>query len=281
MILVSGASGTAGSQVVKALDAKDVLRATRFDQPSPGERRFDYADPTTWRAAFEGIEAAFLMLPPGLPKARQRFKDLLAEAKAARVERVVFLSIRNADRLPFLPHRGIEKEIEESGLAWTHVRPNDWMQNLATQPLYRSDIARGELWLPNGRSRTSYVDVRDVAAAAALALRGGHERRVLSLTGPADLDPGALAALFTKGLGRAVQNRAPSLLGFVSHALREEVPASLVAVMTSIGLVARLGLAQGVDKGVAEVLGRSATSFEQFVANHSAIWGAARNEGRE
>jgi uncharacterized protein YbjT (DUF2867 family) len=262
MILVTGASGTAGKALVEALrkaGRTDVLAALRKGG-GVGSRRFDFADPSGWSEALHGVEAIFLMLPPGFPSAAKRFRVLLAECRRAGVRRAVFLSIRNADRLAFLPHRGIEKEIEASGIGWTHLRPNDWMQNFATQPLYRGDIAGGGLWLPNGRSRTSYVDVRDVAEVAALALAGGHEGRALSLTGPEELGTAEVAAIFTEVLGRPVTDHRPSLPGFIRHALGRGTPAPLAAVMTSIGLVARLGLARGVDPGVAQLLGRAPTT---------------------
>jgi uncharacterized protein YbjT (DUF2867 family) len=279
MILVTGASGTAGRAVVSALAERQAERAvavaTRASRPKPGERRFDYSEPATWAPALAGVSAIFLMLPPGLPKARRVFASLLAEARGAGVQRVTFLSVRNADRLAFLPHRGIEKEVEACGLGWTHLRPNDWMQNFATQPLYRNDIASGELWLPNGRSRSSYIDVRDVAAVAAVTLNGGYDGQALPLTGPEELTADAVAATFAAELGRPVVNRAPSLLAFIRHALRQGTPGPLAAIMGSIGLIARTGLAKGVDPTIERLLGRPPTSFASFVADHRATWQSA------
>lgn len=275
MILITGASGTAGKAVQAALEAKgrhDVVAALRNGGSTQHSRRFDFSDPATFAPALEGVEAIFLMLPPGLPKARDRFRAFLADCRRAGVRRAVFLSVRNADRLAFLPHRGIEKEVEASGLGWTLLRPNDWMQNFATQPLYRDDIAGGELWAPNGRSRTSYIDVRDVAAVAAEALLGRQEGRALSLSGPEELGTADVAATFSEVLGRPVIDRQPSLPGFLRHALQRGTPAALAAIMTSIGLVARLKLASGIDLGVNEVLGRKPTSFATFVADHRATW---------
>jgi uncharacterized protein YbjT (DUF2867 family) len=182
------------------------------------------------------------------------------------------LSVRNADRLAFLPHRGIEKEVEASGLAWTLLRPNDWMQNFATQPLYRTDIAQGELWTPNGRSKSSYIDVRDVAAVGARTLQGGYEERALSLTGPAELDLADVAAIFSDVLGRKVVDRRPSLPGFIAHALRRGASPPLAAIMASIGLIARFGLAKGVDHDVEAVIGRPPTPFAGFIADYRSTW---------
>lgn len=281
MILVTGASGTAGAKVVEALGPVALLRATRMRQPKAGERRFDYADPATWRPAFEGVEAVFLMLPPGLPGAKERFRMLLRKASSAGVTRVVFLSIRNADRLGFLPHRGIEQEIERCGLGWTHLRPNDWMQNFVTQPLYRGDIEGGGLWAPNGSSRSSYVDVRDVAAVAAIVLQGGHEGRAYPLTGPEDLALGEVAECLSRALGRLVINHQPSLPRFILHALRRGTPPALAAVMASIGLVARLGLARGIDQHLEALLGRRPTSFSTFAADYAHLWGGPPSACRQ
>jgi uncharacterized protein YbjT (DUF2867 family) len=275
MILITGASRTVGSAVAHALAGRaDVLKATRASR-GKGERRFDFAAPESWGPALAGASAIFLLLPPGLAKARERFAGVLAEAARVGVRRAVFLSIRNADRLPMLPHRGLERVVEASGLDWTHVRPNDFMQNFATQPVYRDGIRRGELWAANGRSPTSYVDVRDVGAVVARALDGGFEGQALSLTGPAELSLDDVAAIFSRELGREVLNVRPSLARFIRHARREGAPTPLALVMASIGLVARLGYARGIDPDLARVLGRLAGDFAGFVRDHRSIWVAA------
>ncbi len=146
------------------------------------------------------------------------------------------------------------------------------MQNFATQPLYRDGIREGELWAAGGKSRTSYIDVRDVAEVAAKALGGGLDRRALSLTGPAELTLDAVAATLSHVLGRRVRNRQPSLPGFIAYARRRGAPWPLALVMTSIGLIARLGYARGIDPTVQEALGRPPRGFEQFAGGYRDRW---------
>lgn len=269
MILVTGASGTAGGAVLAALKGRaDALAATR-EEPGPGQRRFDLADPATYAAALDGVRGLFLMLPPGLPKACQRFRALLAQAKTQAVERVAFLSVRNADRLPFLPHRRLEREIEASGLAWTHLRPNDFMQNFATVDLYREGVRAGRLVGPGGKSRTSYIDVRDMGDAAARVLtEPGHENRAYPLTGPEPLTLPEVAQAISAALDRPIRAETPSLPGFYRHARRAGAPRPLALVMTSIGLIARLRLADGVDPPLSE----RPRTIHDFARDHAEVW---------
>lgn len=272
MILVTGAGGTAGSAVLAAARERGTPAVAALRRPGPGDRRFDFADPATHAPALDGVSSLFLLFPPGLPRARDHVRGLLATAGAAGVRRVAFLSIRNADRLP-LPHRGIERVVEASGLAWTHLRANDFLQNFATVPVYRDGIVRGELVGPGGRSRTAYVDVRDVGEAAVEALTGeGHGGRAYTLTGPDPLTLPEVAAALSAALGRDVRTRTPSLPGFFRYARRRGAPTPLALVMTSIGLIARLGLAAGVDPTLPRLLGRPARGVGDFARDYSAAW---------
>jgi uncharacterized protein YbjT (DUF2867 family) len=190
-ILVTGASGTVGREVAKRLAERGAPTRLALRDPSRGvegadalERaRFDFHDPSGFEGALRGVDRVFLLRPPQLADVRRDFDPFLVAMLQAEVKRVVFLSVRGAERNPLLPHRRIEKALERSGLAWTHLRPNDWMQNFAT--VHRDDIrTRGEIWAPAGKGRASFVDARDVAeAAAAVLTEEGHGGRAYPLTG--------------------------------------------------------------------------------------------------
>ena len=217
------------------------------------------------------MDRVFLLRPPQLANVRRDFDPFLLAMLRSDVERVVFLSVRGAERNPLLPHRRIEKALERSGLAWTHLRPNDWMQNFAT--VHRDDIRRGELWAPAGRGRTSFVDARDVAEAAVAVLAGqGHERRAYALTGGEEFDLDGAAAVLSEAIGRPVAYRNPGVLAFLRHVRATGRPLSLGLVMTGVYTIARLGLASGTTPELERLTGRPPITLRAFAADHASVW---------
>jgi uncharacterized protein YbjT (DUF2867 family) len=279
-ILVTGASGTVGREVAKRLAARGAPARLALRDPSRGvegaeapERvRFDFHDPSGFADALRGVDRVFLLRPPQLADVRRDFDPFLVAMLQAEVKRVVFLSVRGAERNPLLPHRRIEKALERSGLAWTHLRPNDWMQNFAT--VHRDDIrTRGEIWAPAGKGHASFVDARDVAeAAAAVLTEEGHGGRAYPLTGGEELDLDEVAALLSQVLGRRVSYRNPGVVAFLRHVRAAGRPLSLGLVMTGVYTIARLGLAAGVSPELERLIGRPPTPFRSFAEGHAAVW---------
>ncbi len=279
MILVTGGSGLVGREVASRLAGRAPVRlalrdpARGVDRAGEAERvRFDFGDPETFKAALRGVGRVFLLRPPRLARPRRDFGPFVAAMRQAGVTQAVFLSVRGAAGNPLLPHHGIEKLLEASGLPWTHLRPNDFMQNFAT--VHRADIrGRGEIWAPAGRGRTSFVDVRDVADAAARVLtEPGHERRAYTLTGGQAFDLDEVAALLTDVLDRPVAYRNPGIPAFLRHVREAGQPVALGLVMTGVYTVARLGLAAEVAPDLERLLGRPPTALRSFIQDYEAAW---------
>lgn len=269
MILITGAGGLVGTQVAQALNSQPIRLAMR--KPRDGAVRFDFHDPSTFGPALDGVDRVFLLRPPQLAHAKHDFGPFIAAMAAARVEQVVFLSVRGAERNPLLPHHRIERLIEASGLAWTHLRPNDFMQNFLK--VHCDDIERGTIVAPAGRGRTSFVDVRDVGAAAAAVLTSeGHCGRAYTLTGPEALDLFDVAQIFSEVLGRAVIYRPTGALRYLLRQRRTHGSLAFALVMTGVSTIARLGLAAAVTSDFKQLTGRSPGSFRGFVTDHVESW---------
>ncbi len=277
--LVTGASGTVGKAVAAALLKRGLPRrlALRGDRTpegleGSGHVSFDFNDAATFQPALAGVSGLFLLRPPAMARPAA-FQPFLEAARAAGVGHVVFLSVRGAERNPLLPHHGIEKLVAASGIPWTHLRPNDFMQNFAT--VHAADIRRrSEIRAPGGEGRASWVDVRDVgeAAAAILAAPAQHAGRGYTLTGPEALTLEDAAAILSAVLGRRIANRNPGLAAFLWGRWRRGEALPLSLVMGTVYTVQRLGLAAQISPDLPRLIGRGATRFESFARDNADIW---------
>lgn len=278
-ILVTGATGTVGSLLVDALaDTTEIVRATvrdpeSADLPEDVETvAFDFERPETWGRAFEDVDAMFLLRPPAISRVHESITPAIDAARRMGVDHVVLLSVLGAQRNPLLPHRRIERHLEQSGPAWTFLRASFFMENLLE--VHGAEIRdRGEIVVPAGDGTTSFVAAADVAAVAARVLfEPGHRGVAYDLTGPEALSYHEVATVIGEVVGREIDYDAPSLVRFVRHSRRTGRPWAYVAVMAALYTTARLGLAGRVTDDTARLLDRTPRSLREWVrANRSAF----------
>jgi uncharacterized protein YbjT (DUF2867 family) len=197
-------------------------------------------------------------------------------AKAAGVGRIVKLSVFDAPAESFgfgRAHRAVEKEIEASGIDWTFLRPNGFMQNLANQQA-ASIKAQGAFYFPAADTRISHVDVRDIArVAAAVLTSSGHSGKAYELTGPEALTYGEMAATLTRVLGKPVSYVAISDDDFRKAMAGMGAPAPLVEALVDLFAFYKRGAAARISPDVANVTGQKAGSFEQYARENAAAFG--------
>ncbi|NEM08843.1 NAD(P)H-binding protein [Geodermatophilus normandii] len=279
-VLVAGATGTVGREVVRRLAAlgadvraggRDPQRAAEDLPAGVPAVRLDLEDATSWPAALDGVGALFLLRPPDVARV-ERLQPFLDAVVAAGVRRIVLLSVQAAGRNPLLPHRALEKRVEATGLAWTHLRPANFHQNLLT--VHREEIRdRSRISVPAGNGRTAHIDVRDLAEVAAAALTGsGHERCAYELTGREAPTFAEIAATLSAVLGRPVVYPRPGVVAFVREQVAAGTPPGLVLVMTLLFTTTRLGLAARTTGELERLLGREPTSLLRFVEDHADAW---------
>ncbi len=272
--LVTGATGNVGLPLVAMLRAAGVVVRPASRHPhGPDGVAFDFRDPSTWRAAFDGVRSMFLIRPPDIARVSRDLVPCLELAKTLGLRHVVFLSVQGAGRVPVLPHAAAERWLRASGLTWTFVRPSYFAQNLSG--VFAPDIRdRDEVVVPAGDSRTAFVDAHDVAAVAAAALLDprAHAGRVWTPTGPA-LTYHQVAALLSTELGRPIRYRSVGALAFYRHTRSVlGLPGPMAAVTTVLHTTARLGLARFETDDVLAVTGRAPITFAAFAHRERATW---------
>src|SRR5215467_7000789 len=221
-ILITGATGTVGSEVVKQLlsakgERKNIKVAARSSNDSTFRNlgvqglELDYNKPDTLSAALSGVDKLFL-LTPFQSNMVDLTSNLVNEAKRAGVKYIVKQSVLGADDseqaiTPSRLHRQAEKVIEESGIPFTFLRPNFFMQNFVT--FYSNFIkTQGAFYVPAGDAKASFVDVRDIAAVAVQALgkngESKHIGKAYDITGAEALSYGEAAEILSKELAKKV-----------------------------------------------------------------------------
>jgi uncharacterized protein YbjT (DUF2867 family) len=238
---------------------------------------FDFFDRATWPATLNGVRTMFLLFPlPGNRAARQAVIPFVEAAQQAGCLHVVYVSVFGADRARFVPHYKVEAALRESSMSTTILRCGFFMQNLHRAiSTHGTDIVeRAELFIPAGRGLTSFIDARDAADVAALALTDPttHRDRIYHLTGPTTLSMHQVAKALTCALGFPVRYTHSGLVRFAARLRRRGVGWDTIGFMAAVYTLTRLGANQPITDEVAELLGRPPRTLEQFLRDNAWRW---------
>src|SRR5919202_2211235 len=278
MLLVTGATGTTGSEVLRALKDRQVpARALVRDETKAHHLRDlgvepvtgDLGDPRTLRPALEGVERAYLVSPAG-PMQSELEQTFIETAKDAGVRHVVKLSLIGAS--PEAPlrfarsHAKVEHALKESGMAWTLLRPTPFMQNtLAWGPR----VLDGTFYSPVPDAAVSVVDARDVAEVAAAALTDdGHEGKAYGLSGPEAVTFRDQAKRVFAAAGREVDVEEVPVEDLKRELVRAGVPPWNAEGLAELFALYADGGATMVTTGVNDALGREPRDLDAFAADH-------------
>jgi uncharacterized protein YbjT (DUF2867 family) len=283
MILVVGATGTSGREVVDRLAAAGVpVRALVRDPGKAGDLRGpnvepaagDLDDPGSLVAAMAGVERVFLVT------AVDRRHDswvgnLLDAARRAGARHVVKLSVLGSD--PDGPaeilrqHGRTDRMLADSGLAHTILRPNAFHQNVILSAATIKD--HGAFYLPLRDVRQSLVDVRDIAAVAVAALTGpGHEGETYEITGPRAISYHDVAAALSAALGKPVRYVDVPPEAALDAMLKAGMPEWNARAVAELYGVFGCDVFATTTDVVERVTGRPPIPFEQFARDHAAAF---------
>jgi uncharacterized protein YbjT (DUF2867 family) len=315
-VLVTGATGNVGLETALRLISEGVPVRALLRSPERGREKiltalrdtprftgrvsmsragelleciaFDFLHDPPEAELFDGVSRVFLMRPPDIGDVRRYMFPFLTAARAAGAEHVVLLSLLGAEKLFFIPHRKLEKEIQRLGFRYHFLRAGFFMQNLDTV-FDRFIREQDELPVPAGRGRTSFVDARDIGEAAARLLTGtagtggnggntggkggsGGRSGAPELTGGEAFDYRQVAEILGEELGRTIRYPAPGLREFHRRVLAAGWDPGFAKIAGRLYFTVRFGMAARITGRLEEILGRPPRSLREYIRDYRPVW---------
>jgi uncharacterized protein YbjT (DUF2867 family) len=278
MLLVTGATGNIGRELVRELDAKDAKfrtlvrdSARAAELPQRAERIVgDLGEPATLTSAFAGVDKLFLLVP-GIGTVHTA--NAVAAAKAAGVSHIVHLSSFNVlgDPMPAMGrwHHEREEMIRACGIPATLLRPGGFMTNALD---WVPTIHKGGYVLdPVGPGRYAPIDPADIAAVAALALtEDGHQGKEYVLTGDETFTVTEQVRIIADAIGRDIEVREVATPAeAVQSRFPNGAPQALADAITEGFTLMRADTIGFRTDTVQQLLGRRPRTFADWCARHA------------
>jgi len=259
MIGITGASGEVGakvSQVLSDLNVKhclllrDLKKVEPFRNENITARVFDWSLPNS--SVLQDLTALFWLLPNEHRHLINAEKEWLDYAKKVGIKHIVKLSSMLAETNDMFFHRESEKLIEESGIPYTHLRANTFMQNFNEHDV--NDIKNHVIKYPVGNGKMSFIDTRDIAEIAAKILSNPkeHINKAYTITGSESLDFFEVARLFSAELGVKIS--------YENRSDMQEYPEFYKSVAA--------GEFSEIDMSAAKILGRQPGTLAKYIHDY-------------
>jgi uncharacterized protein YbjT (DUF2867 family) len=287
MVLVTGAGGLSGSAVVREFSRQGVaVRALVRDRskaaalsglPNVQLVEGDMARAETLRPVLESVERV-LMISSATPQMFDTQCRFVDACKAAGVPHIVKFSGKesgngfDAQKFRFTRmHEQVERYLQGSGLAWTHLRPSQFMQVYLRE--VPSIVGKGLLLLPLEDVKLSPVDIQDIAKIAFAVLTGdGHENRAFDITGPEALSMADIAAAIAETTGKPVRYQNVSPEDRRRTLVAAGLPTFMVDAFDEQAAERRRHPDPRVDLSTHKLFGVQPTTFAEFAKRHAAVF---------
>jgi uncharacterized protein YbjT (DUF2867 family) len=282
MILITGGTGLTGGEILRRLSqagvpARALIRNPEKARELPGISWVagDLAKPETLPRAFEGAKTLFLLTSISEDMVALQH-NAVAAARAAGLKHIVKLSAFGASdhsKAPIcLMHYQVEKEMRESGLDWTILRPHHFMQNLLLQTEYI--VNDGVVYSASGDGKIPYIDARDIAAVATVTLtQPGHTSKWYVVTGSEALSYRQATEIIGRTIGRQLRFVDESPEESRARRKREGYPPAILESALAISAYQRAGgKTVTITSVVKDLTSKSPRTFQEFARDHAAAF---------
>jgi uncharacterized protein YbjT (DUF2867 family) len=282
---VTGATGNVGKPLIEKLKEKGadlVAGISSKHDPAEFEVRgipavsYDLKEPAGMAAAFAGIDRLFALVP-FTPFMEENSADMLKAAQEAGVKYILRLSVIGADPASeyalMKVHGDIDQALIDSGIPYTIIRPNSFMQNFV---LYYGSFIKNEgtVYLAQGDGKSSYVDAKDVADVAAEILMRpeAHANRIYDITGGRSITNQEAAEIISATLGKTVTYVPIDEMMAQMGMMQMNLPDWTIEKMLSLHKFIKDGHTAPVSNTVIEIAGHDPITFEQFAEANAEAW---------
>ncbi|WP_173917792.1 NmrA family NAD(P)-binding protein [Halobacillus sp. Marseille-Q1614] len=280
-MLITGVTGFVGSELAGWLLDEGVPFRTGSRHPLETKEMldshladsvyFDFEKDSTYEKTFSGVKRWFLTRPSNIGDV-EPIVNAMKAAKECGVERLVFLSVLGAERMGFLPHRRIEKAIMELGFNYTILRASHLMQDFLKYQILPMKEDH-EINAPAGFAKISFVDSRDVAEIAYLALRNSLTAKdVYKVTGKQALTMKEAAQLFSEELNTVITYSNPTKHQFLEYCYHRGYSSSLAKQLANIYTSAKNGFFKTTSLDTEKLLQRQPRGMQEFIQNYKPIF---------
>ena len=281
MIVVTGATGTVGSQLVRQLAAakvpfrvvaRDPEKAAKKLGPAVEVVKGDLSDSASLDRAFGGADALFLLASG--PQLTVLEGNAVDAAKRAGIKKIVKLSVMGAQHEHGAMskwHRTSEKKIEADGFTWTFLRPTSFMSNAFN---WAGTLkGAGKMFQPTGDGKIALIDPYDIAAVALAALtQSGHEGKAYDLTGPVAMTSAEQIQILAKAAGKDWSFVDVPPEAARAEMLKNGMPAIIVDGLLQYFAAIKSGQAGTVSPDVEKALGHPGRTFETWAKENIAAF---------
>lgn len=283
-ILITGATGNIGLELIRLLTAIDPsdrivagvrniekAKSTLKSYPNLEYVPFDFEDAETFDMSLKGIDRVFLLRPPHISDVDKYFKPLVSAIKKNNIQQIVFLSVQGAEKSKVIPHNKIERLIQESGMNYIFLRPSYFMQNLTTTLMGDIKVKR-EIILPAGKARFNWIDIENIAEAAAILLVNfeKYKDQALEITGLENENFEKVTSQINTIVERPIVYRNVSPFTFYNIKKREGMVTGMIVVMILLHYLPRFQKEPQLSDVYQRLTGKKPTSLKTFIEREKA-----------
>jgi uncharacterized protein YbjT (DUF2867 family) len=280
-ILVTGASGLSGSLIIKEFASQNIPVMALVRNAAKAEELLKYANvevvigdllfPDTYRDALKGTDKV-LLISSSFEKMVETQKTFIDTAKHAGVPYIIKYSGAesgigfNAQNFAGTrDHENIEDYLVGSGIAWTLIRPSQFMQMYLPASPTGVRLDKNALMLPYGNAKLSPVDIEDVAKVCVqLLTTKGHENKIYEMTGPDAMDMNEVCDIISRVINKDITYIPLALDDYVNN-INGKVPEERLKILVQIAKERSKCIDSHIKLDIHKIFGVRPTNFAEFV----------------